>query len=71
MIRIFVNGLAASAGAGLTYLHNVVPHLSALTEVRTTFAVQPNLRESFNRFRNVELICPEGISGTARRFCFE
>jgi glycosyltransferase involved in cell wall biosynthesis len=71
MIRIFVNGLAASAGAGLTYLHNVVPHLSALPEVRTTLAVQPNLRESFRRFRNVELICTEGISGTARRFCFE
>jgi len=71
MIRIFVNGLAASAGAGLTYLHNVVPHLSALPEVRTTLVVQPNLRDSFNRFRNVELICPQGISGTARRFCFE
>jgi glycosyltransferase involved in cell wall biosynthesis len=71
MIRIFVNGLAASAGAGLTYLHNVVPHLSALPGVHTTLAVQPALRPNFERLRSVELICPEDISGTARRFLFE
>jgi glycosyltransferase involved in cell wall biosynthesis len=71
MIRIFVNGLAASAGAGLTYLHNVIPHLSALPGVHTTLAVQPALRPNFERLRSVELICPEGISGTARRFLFE
>ena len=28
MIRLFINGLAASAGAGLTYLRNVIPHLA-------------------------------------------
>ena len=71
MIRIFVNGLAASAGAGLTYLHNVVPHLSALPGVHTTLAVQPNLRQNFEQFANVDLLCPPGISGTARRFIFE
>lgn len=70
MIRIFVNGLAASAGAGLTYLH-VVPHLSVLPLVHTTLAVQPTLRPSFERLSNVDLICPEDISGTARRFLFE
>jgi hypothetical protein len=70
-IRIFLNGLAASAGAGLTYLHNVVPQLSALPEVHTTLAVQPNLRQSFEKFGNVDLICPQGISGSARRFVFE
>jgi glycosyltransferase involved in cell wall biosynthesis len=71
MIRIFVNGLAASAGAGLTYLHNVIPHLLALPEVHTTLAVQPALRPNFERLRSVELICPEDISGAARRFLFE
>jgi glycosyltransferase involved in cell wall biosynthesis len=71
MIRIFVNGLAASAGAGLTYLHNVVPQLSAVPGVHTTLAVQPILRPSFERLSDVDLICPEGISGTARRFLFE
>lgn len=71
MIRIFLNGLAASAGAGLTYLHNVVPHLSAVPGVRTTVAIQPNLRSGFEQLSNVELICPREISGTTRRFFFE
>jgi glycosyltransferase involved in cell wall biosynthesis len=71
MIRIFVNGLAASAGAGLTYLHNVVPHLSELPGVHTTLTVRPTLRPNFERFGNVDLICPENVSGTARRFIFE
>ena len=71
MIRIFINGLAASAGAGLTYLHNVVPRLSALPGVHTTLAAQPTLRPSFERLSNVDLICPQGISGSIRRFVFE
>lgn len=71
MIRIFVNGLAASAGAGLTYLHNVVPHLSSLPGVHTTLAVQPTLRQNFERLSNIDVICPEGILGAGRRFVFE
>jgi glycosyltransferase involved in cell wall biosynthesis len=71
MTRIFVNGLAASAGAGLTYLHNVVPHLAASPGVHTTLVVQPTLRQNFERLSNVDLICPEGTSGSARRFLFE
>jgi glycosyltransferase involved in cell wall biosynthesis len=71
VIRIFVNGLAASAGAGLTYLHNVIPHLSAVPGVHTTLAVQPGLCRHFERLSNVDLICPPGIFGTARRFVFE
>ena len=71
MIRIFINGLAASAGAGLTYLHNVIPHLSALPGVQTTLAVQPSLRQNFERLSTIDLICPLNISGSARRFIFE
>ncbi|MCU1270531.1 MAG: hypothetical protein JWN74_1825 [Acidobacteriaceae bacterium] len=71
MIRIFLNGLAASAGAGLTYLYNVVPHLSALPDVRTTLAVQPNLRQNFAHFSNVDVLCPLGVSDAGRRFIFE
>jgi len=71
MIRVFVNGLAASAGAGLTYLHNVVPHLSATPGLHTTLAVQPTLRSDFERLGNVDLVCPPAISGSARRFIFE
>jgi glycosyltransferase involved in cell wall biosynthesis len=71
MIRFFLNGLAATAGAGLTYLYNVVPHLSALPEVRTTLAVQPNLRQNFAQFSNVDVLCPPGVSDAGRRFIFE
>jgi glycosyltransferase involved in cell wall biosynthesis len=71
MIRIFLNGLAASAGAGLTYLYNVVPHLSALPDVRTTLAVQPNLRQNFEQFSNVDVLCPPGVSHARGRFIFE
>src|ERR1700730_4634563 len=71
MIRIFLNGLAASAGAGLTYLYNVVPHLSALPEVRTTLAIQPNLRQNFEQFSNVDVLCPADVSDAGRRFIFE
>jgi glycosyltransferase involved in cell wall biosynthesis len=71
MIRIFVNGLAASAGAGLTYLHNVVPQFSKSLEVHTTLAIQPKLRKNFEGLTHVELICPEEVSGSGRRFVFE
>lgn len=71
MIRIFLNGLASSAGAGLTYLHNVIPHLSRLPDVHTTVAVQPNLRHQFDQLANIDVISPPAILGTPRRFWFE
>jgi glycosyltransferase involved in cell wall biosynthesis len=71
MIHIFLNGLGASAGAGLTFLRNVVPKLSESNEVCTTVAVQPFLREKFEGLQGVSLICPAGISGAGRRFLFE
>ena len=43
MMHLFLNGLAASAGGGLTYLRNVLPHLST-TGVQVTAAVSPRLR---------------------------
>ena len=39
--------------------------------VRTTVAIQPNLRSGFEQLSNVDVICPPGISGTTRRFIFE
>jgi glycosyltransferase involved in cell wall biosynthesis len=71
MISLFLNGLGASAGAGLTYLYNVLPQLSAMPEVRTTLAVQPDLRGEFGGFPNVVLAEVGAVSGAARRFWFE
>jgi glycosyltransferase involved in cell wall biosynthesis len=71
VIRIFLNGLAANAGAGLTYLYNVVPRLACHPEVRTIVAVQPTLRKQFEQLAGVEVISPPNTLGTTRRFLFE
>src|SRR5262249_45719954 len=71
MIHIFLNGLGAKAGAGLTYLFNVLPHLSANPEVRTTLMVQPHLRDEFRRIPNVTLLDADIPNSTTARFWFE
>jgi len=70
-MHIFLNGLGANAGAGLTYLYNVVPRLSAETDALTTLAVQPELRCQFRGFKNVAVLDTEVPQGSARRFWFE
>ena len=42
MMHLFINASGANAGGGLTYLANVLPHLSH-SGVRTTVAVSPGL----------------------------
>jgi len=70
-MRIFLNGLGASAGAGLTYLYNVVPLLSSLPDVHTTVAVQAQLRAEFRHLPNVDVLQAAVPESTARRFWFE
>lgn len=48
MMHLFLNGLAASAGGGLTYLRNLVPYLSAHEGVQVTAAVNPQLRRELS-----------------------
>ena len=68
MMHLFINGLGASAGGGLTYLANVLPHLSN-AGVRTTLAVTPEFPavtpESHERVEYLRI--PSGGSA-ARRF---
>ncbi len=71
MIHVFLNGLGASAGAGLTYLHNVVPRLSSIPEVRTTLAVQPQLRMQFSGLAGVDVLDARIPFGAVPRFWFE
>jgi glycosyltransferase involved in cell wall biosynthesis len=68
MIRLFLNGLAASAGGGLTYLRNVVPHLSAGGDVEATVAVTSRLRQELGDLPRISFIERESPTGTARRF---
>jgi glycosyltransferase involved in cell wall biosynthesis len=70
-MHLFLNALGASAGAGLTYLYNVVPHLCALPDVRTTIAMQAQLRSQLTSCPNTSCVTvPEDLS-TPRRFWFE
>src|SRR6266550_4994357 len=67
MTHLFVNGLAASAGGGLTYLRNVVPHLSAKGDVSATVLLSPGLREEFNSLPGVVFLEANLEANPARR----
>ncbi|PYV82277.1 MAG: hypothetical protein DMG93_12410 [Acidobacteria bacterium] len=69
MMHIFINGLGASAGGGLTYLRNVLPHLANREDVRATVVVNPESGIDGNG--NVNVIRMPTQAGTARRFWFE
>ncbi len=56
MIHLFINALGASAGGGLTYVRNVIPHLAARDEVRVSLAAGPKLCQELSSFANVELL---------------
>ena len=71
MIHLFLNGLGASAGAGLTYLFNVLPQFSGNAAARVTLAVQPQLRSEFDRFRNVSVLDLTPPASSAARLWFE
>jgi len=70
MIHLFINGLSASAGGGLTYLRNVVPHLAAADGVRTTVAVTPALAAEFASLPHVAVVTVAGMN-SAKRFWYE
>jgi glycosyltransferase involved in cell wall biosynthesis len=69
MTRLFINFLAASAGGGLTYMRNVIPHFAARTDVTVTVALSPRLEEEFRAYPNVEIIALE--AATTRRIWYE
>jgi glycosyltransferase involved in cell wall biosynthesis len=71
MTHLFFNCLAASAGSGLTYLRNVVPHLSARTDLRATIAVRSSLQREFGELHNVSWIGVDEHRGTSLRFWHE
>jgi len=68
MRHLFLNGLAASAGGGLTYLRNVIPHLAARSDVQTTVLLSPDLGQEFGKLPNVIFLEGSSQAGAARRF---
>jgi glycosyltransferase involved in cell wall biosynthesis len=69
MMHLFINSLAASAGGGLTYIRNVIPHLAAIPGLRVTTALGRGLHEEFQAFTSMEFLEMEIPAG--RRFWFE
>lgn len=67
MMHLFLNGLAASAGGGLTYLRNVIPHLAGRSDVRATVAVSPRLRQELGNAANVSFVALQTRGGAAWR----
>jgi glycosyltransferase involved in cell wall biosynthesis len=67
-MHLFLNGLAASAGGGLTYLRNVLPHFSACEGVQVTAAVNPALRRELSGLPGVSLPEINFHAGTVGRF---
>jgi glycosyltransferase involved in cell wall biosynthesis len=71
MIRLFINGLAASAGGGLTYLRNVIPHLARRVDVETSVLLNPSIREELGRPPNISFVEASGSSRSLPRFIWE
>lgn len=68
-MHLFINSLAASAGGGLTYIRNVLPHLAGRPDLRVTVALNSGLREEFHFGGNIDFL-EVTVPGT-RRFWFE
>jgi len=68
MIRLFINGLAASAGGGLTYLRNVIPHLSLREDAVTTVALSPAMYTEFGELPRISFVETLEASGASKRF---
>ncbi|MGA2353598.1 MAG: hypothetical protein ABSG02_03825 [Terriglobales bacterium] len=71
MIRLFINGLAASAGGGLTYLRNVIPHLARRVDAQTTIWLNSAIRAEFGTLPNISFVETWESSGVLRRFMRE
>jgi glycosyltransferase involved in cell wall biosynthesis len=67
-MRLFLNGLAASAGAGLTYLRNVIPEISKRQGVHTTIALDAALQREFEGSRNISFVNLPSPRGAIQRF---
>ncbi|MGA9355816.1 MAG: glycosyltransferase family 1 protein [Terriglobales bacterium] len=71
MIRLFINGLAASAGGGLTYLRNVIPHLVRRDDVHATVLLNSALRREFGDVANISFVEISSCDGALRRLMRE
>ncbi len=68
-MRLFINSLASSAGGGLTYIRNVIPHFAGISDLRVTVALPAGVAKEFSSFSNVELLSMK--MNALQRFWYE
>ena len=68
-MHLFINSLAASAGGGLTYIRNVLPHLAGAPGVTATVALNSGLKREFSGLSNITFVEMDVAPG--RRFWYE
>lgn len=68
MIHLFINALAASAGGGLTYIRNVVPHIAGREGVKATVLLGARLGRELQASSNLTFVERNGCSNVALRF---
>src|SRR6266850_4906937 len=71
-MRLFIHSLGASAGGGLTYLRNVVPHLAARSDIEITLLAGETAGAAIPLFDNVQVLASgTGDQGALSRFSWE
>jgi glycosyltransferase involved in cell wall biosynthesis len=66
-MHIFLNASAANAGGGLTYLRNVIPHLSAWTNLSTTVLATRGAFGDLGSYPGIKFLEAEAMGNTASR----
>lgn len=70
-IHVFINAISASAGGGLTYVRNVLPHLVARDDVHTTVLVSELFYAEIRECDGLTLVRTNCPTGSARRLWYE
>lgn len=70
-MHLFINGLAASAGGGLTYLRNILAQISTRSDVCATVLVNQEVHRQMPVADNVRFVGAPKDRGTTLRVLFE
>jgi len=71
-MRLFIHALGASAGGGLTYLRNVIPHLTARSDIEITLLAGKTAGAAIPSFGNVRMLASGmGEQSALSRFLWE
>ncbi len=64
-MHILLESLAASAGSGLTYLKNVLPHFAQRSGVRVTVLMRREFAGGLGNYENVDVLAVPDVGGGA------